>query len=203
MANIAAIPSVGKSLATYLDRAYRASTFPEGLTQPNCSFRLMSVGDLKAASIDVAIDSAEVLILLYRVNMNEHLRTSGRPAAPDMDPPPLSVDLHYLLCFWAGSAEIEQLVLSWTLRQMHETPVLDASVLSSEAAWASDDVIQLIPEEITNEDLMRLWDALEPNYRLSLSYIARVIRIDPDETQPHRRVVSTRFNYSLPGPATP
>ena len=198
MANIAAIRSAGSSLATYLDRAYRATNFPDGVNRPNCTFSLTTIGGLQAANINVANGSAHVLILLYRVSMNQHMRTSGRPVRPDMDPPPLSVDLHYLLSFWAGGAEIEQLILAWTLRQMHQTPVLDPSILSQEAAWAADDVIQLIPEEISNEDLMRIWDALEPHYRLSLSYIARVVRIDPDETPDHRRVVASRFNFAVP-----
>jgi hypothetical protein len=45
---------------------------------------------------------------------------------------------------------------------------------------------------------MRIWDALEPDYRLSLSYIARVVRIDPDETIEGREVVATRFNVAVP-----
>jgi hypothetical protein len=198
MANIAAISSVGSSLATYLDRAYRAATFPDGVTRPNCRFDLLSIGGLLAGSINVTNDSAQVVILLYRASMNQHMRTAGRVARPAMEPPPLSVDLHYLVTFWAGSAEIEQLVLAWTLRQLHETPVLDASILSQEAAWPAEDVVQLIPEEISNEDMMRIWDGLEPHYRLSLAYIARVVRIDPDEATDHRRVVATRFLYATP-----
>ena len=84
------------------------------------------------------------------------------------------------------------------MRQLHQVPVLDASILSADASWAADDVIQLIPEEISTEDLMRVWDAIEPAYRLSLSYIARVVRIDPDQTTAHRPVVATRVNYAVP-----
>lgn len=198
MANIAAIRSVGASLATYLDRAYRSSTFPGGVTRPNCTFSLMPIGGLRDSDISTANDSAEVVILLHRVSMNEHMRTSGRPLNPDMAPPPVSVNLHYLLSFWAGSADSEQLVLAWTLRQMHQTPVLDPSILSQEAAWSPDDVIQLIPEELSTDDLMRIWDTLDPDYRLSLSYIARVVRIDPDAVAEHRRVVAARFDYAVP-----
>ena len=198
MANIAAIPSVGTSLATYLTRAYIPAVFPEDVTKPSCTFEQLSIGGLRNENVDVPGDSVRVLIFLYRVSMNEHMRTSGRPTDPDMNPAPLSVDLHYLVTFWAGSAENEQLLLAWTLRQMHETPVLDGSILSDEAGWAPDDVIHLIPEEISNEDLMRIWDTVEPNYRLSLSYIARIVRIDPTETRDHLRVAATRFNYGVP-----
>lgn len=199
MANLAAVRSVGTSLATYLDRAYRSTDFPEGVNRPTCTFALASPGSLRAADVNVDNGAVQVLLLLYRVGMNAHLRSAGRPASPDMDPPPLSIDLHYLVSFWAGAAEGEALVLAWTMRQLHETPVLDASILGADAAWAPDDVVQLIPEEISNEDLMRIWDALEPRYRLSLSYIARVVRIDPDAPAVGRRTVATRFDYALPG----
>jgi hypothetical protein len=39
---------------------------------------------------------------------------------------------------------------------------------------------------------MRIWDALEPSYRLSVSYIARVVRIDGDASR-GLPVVATRY----------
>ncbi len=38
-----------------------------------------------------------------------------------------------------------------------------------------------MPAELSTEDVMRIWDAIEPAYRLSASYVARVVRIEPDE----------------------
>jgi hypothetical protein len=198
MANIAAIRSVGNSLATYLDQAYRNAAFPPGVTKPGCTFALRSIGGLTAASVTLTESTVVVLIFLYRASMNQHLRNVGRLADPSARPVPTSVDLHYLLTFWAQSGENEQLVLAWTMRQLHQVPVLDASVLSADAAWATEDVVQLIPEEISNEDLMRIWNALQPDYRLSLSYIARVVRIDPDVVEGGRNVVATRMDYALP-----
>jgi hypothetical protein len=46
---------------------------------------------------------------------------------------------------------------------------------------------------------MRIWDTLEPDYRLSLSYIARVVRIDPAEVREERQVVATRTDIAVPG----
>ena len=43
---------------------------------------------------------------------------------------------------------------------------------------------------------MRIWDALTPSYRLSVSYVARLVRIDPDSDDAQfRPVVSGRFGY--------
>ena len=200
MANIAAIRSVGTSLATYLNNAYRDSDFPPNVSKPECSFSLMSIGGVRAQDIQTGDSSVQVLIFLYRCSMNHHLRNAGRLSDPGMRPVPVSVDLHYLISFWAQSGENEQLALAWTMRQLHDVPVLDGSILSREAAWAAEDVIQLIPEEISTEEMMRIWDTLEPNYRLSLSYIARVIRIDADEPRDQRPVVATRFQVASPTP---
>ena len=198
MANIGAIRSVGTSLAAFLTNAYAETTFPAAITRPTCTFALTSIGGLTAQVLPPNEASVRVLILLYRACINQHLRNVGRVATSGDRPVPLSVDLRYLFTFWSNSAESEQLVLAWTMRQLHEVPVLDASILTGEAAWAPDDVIQLIPEEISNEDLMRIWDALEPDYRVSLSYIARVVRIDPDRLVEGRPVVATRFDVAVP-----
>jgi hypothetical protein len=198
MANIAAIRSVGISLASYLTNAYRETTFPPNVSKPDCTYTLTTIGGVRAQDIQLSETSVQVLIFLYRASMNHHLRNAGRLTDPGMRPVPLSVDLHYLMSFWAQSSENEQLVLAWTMRQLHGTPVLDNSILGREAGWAAEDFIQLIPEEITTEEMMRIWDTLEPNYRLSLSYIARVVRIDADELQDQRQVVATRFQYAVP-----
>jgi hypothetical protein len=195
MANIAAIRSVGASLAAYLTNAYRESAFPANVTKPDCTFTMDSIGGVTAELAPASDTTVRVLILLYRASMNQHLRNVGRTADPRMRPVPLSVDLHFLVSFWAKSADNEHLALAWTMRQLHDVPVLDSSILSREAAWTSEDVIQLIPEEIETEEMMRIWDTLEPKYRLSLSYIARVVRIDPDEVHEQRPVVATRFDF--------
>jgi hypothetical protein len=198
MANIGAIRSVGGSLATYLDHAYRASVFPQSVIKPACTFSLRPVAALRTDEIAVNDTSVQVVMTLYRASINQHLRNVGRATDPGTRPVPLSVDLRYLFSFWATTADNEQNVLAWTMRQLHMVPVLDGSILSAEAGWTSEDVIQLIPEEISNEDLMRMWDAFEPDYRLSLSYIARIIRIDPDEQVEGQPVVARRFDYSVP-----
>lgn len=198
MANIAAIRSVGTSLATYLTNAYRDTTFPPNVAKPDVTFTLTSIGGVRTEEIPGSDTSVRVLIFLYRASMNQYLRNAGRQTDPGMRPVPLSVDLHYLFSFWAESGENEQLALAWTMRQLHEVPVLDTSILSREAAWAPDDLIHLIPEEISTEDMMRIWDTLEPDYRLSLSYIARVVRINPDRIRDEREVVATRIDYAVP-----
>jgi hypothetical protein len=91
--------------------------------------------------------------------------------------------------------------MAWAMRQLYQHPILDASALSPEAGWAPDEVVQIIPSELSTEDMMRIWDALEPPYRLSVSYIARRVRLDPDRLLDAAPVVATRFVHGTAVPA--
>lgn len=191
MANLHAIHSVGHSLATWLKNAYPAAL------QPRAEFRLVSSGELAAPDEPA---SGTVLLYLYRVTVNEHLRNTKRANDPSGSRAPLSLDLHYLVSFWADNALDEHTMLGWTLGHLHRHPVLDASTLSPEAAWEASDVIQLIPAELSTEDIMRIWDALHPSYRLSVSYIARVVRLE-GEASKAAAAVSGAFGYGGAGGA--
>lgn len=188
MANRAAIHSVGNSLRTYLQNSY-----PEELREDHpCDFRLLSSGELA----EIGDIGTTLSLYLYRVTMNEHLRNMRRIQDTSRQDIPLAVDLHYLLTVWADSALAEHTILAWAMREIYTNPILNASSLSGEASWGSEDNIQLIPAELSNEDIMRIWDALEPAYRLSVSYIARVVLIDADTSPAGLPVVATDFAWS-------
>jgi hypothetical protein len=82
------------------------------------------------------------------------------------------------------------------MRQLQLKPLLDSSTLSPEAGWAIGETVQVVPTDLTTEEIMRLWDALKPGYRLSVAYVARVVRIDGIGSADGRPVVATRFSYS-------
>ena len=201
MANLAAIQSVGISLARYFTNAYEHAQFPVNVDKPACTFALKTIGGLADKDVSVDKNSAQVIILLHRISMNPHLRNSGYLSDRESQPSPISLELHYLFTFWASSAENEQLVLAWTLRELQATTVLDQSILTKEAGWSQEEIIQLVPEDINTEEMMRIWDALQPDYRLSLSYLARVVRIDQESEKPNRPVVASRMNVSTPSGA--
>lgn len=187
MANLQSIHAVGESLRNYLRNTYPSSAFA-GL--PTFDIQLISSGEL--ATLDEPTNTLS--LFLHRVTVNEHLRGS-RPNHSTQIGVPLSVDLHYLMTVWANSALAEHLVLAWAMRQFHSRSFLDASSLSPEGGWQPEDTIQLIPVDLSNEDIMRIWDRLKPSYRLSVAYIARVVSIDVDLQEPGRPVVATRFGF--------
>lgn len=197
MANIRSIHSVCNSLVQYLHNAYEAYPLPMGPAgvtlqeEYPCNFRVLASGELEEAS-DFG---TTVSLYLYRVMVNEHMRSQPAARGPRDARPPLSLDLHLLITVWSDSAVAEQTICAWVMQQLDQHPILDVSSLSEEGGWRSDDVVQIVPTELSNEDLMRIWDALAPGYHLSLSYVARVVRIDPDEVAAGLPVVATRYRY--------
>ncbi len=187
MANIWAIHSVGDSLINFL-----RDTYPEPLrSEYPCEFRLISSGEL-AENEDMG---TAVTIYLYRVEIDKHTRNQAHSPRSSRTNTPLSLSLYYLVIIWADSALVEHTISAWVMSQLHQNPNLDQSTLSAAGEWNPDDQVHIVPIEMSNEDLMRLWDVLTPTYRLSLPYIARVIRIDQDEIEEGLPVVASRFVY--------
>lgn len=187
MASVYSIHSVGNSLITFL-----RNTYPEPLrTQHPCEFGLISSGELRESD-DMG---TAVTLYLYRLDIDQHTRNTPLPQRPWATPFPLSVCLYYLFIIWADSALVENTIAAWVMSQIHQHPILDQSTLSSTGDWELDDQVYIVPIEMTNEDLMRIWDAMTPTYRLSLPYLARVVRIDPDVVEEGRPVVATRHVY--------
>ncbi|MEY4755072.1 MAG: hypothetical protein RJA44_2747 [Pseudomonadota bacterium] len=192
MANIQAVHSVGHSIVTYLNNTYPAQS--GGATMPSCKFTLLSSGELAGPQDD----STRITLYLFRITVNEHCRSQRPERMSSGQQSPLGLDLHFLLTAWAGNARDEQLPLAWAMRQLYLHPILDAASLSPEAGWDSEEVIHIIPSELPTEDLMRVWDALDPPYHLSASYIARLVRLDPDVFESERPVVARRLSYGRP-----
>jgi len=183
MANVFAIHSVGHSLVAFLRNTYPAQI--GALTMPTCDFDLVSSGQL-AGDID---DTTRITLYLHRITVNEHLRRESRKSTKC-----LTLDLHFLLTAWAANPLDEQVAMAWAMRQLFLYPQLDISALSPDAGWGRSDVVQIVPSEMDTEEMMRIWDALDPAYRLSTSYVARVVNVDPDtDTVEYAPVVARRL----------
>ena len=132
MANVKSIHSVCNSIIQFLHNAYEAYPAPDG--EPGttmqdeypCTFRVLSSGELEPG----ADFGTSLTLYLYRVMVNEHLRSHPLPRASTDDPLPLSVDLHFLISVWADSAAAEQTICAWTMQQLHQQPIMDVSSLT-------------------------------------------------------------------------
>jgi len=187
MANIYSVYSVGDSLVSFL-----RNTYPDPLrTEYPCEFRLLSSGELEE---NQEMRTA-VTPYLYRLDIDKHTRNTPHHDHIKGVSRPLSLCLYYIFIIWAETPLAEHAIAAWVMSQMHQCTLLDSSFLSDSGGWKVGDQVSIVPIDMSNEDLMRLWDAMTPSYRLSLPYMARVVRIDPDSYSDELPVVATRYRF--------
>lgn len=171
MATYHAVPAVGAAIVSLLKSAQRPSEFV------NTTFALFRTEDFESG-----VENG-VSIYLYRAANARMSRTQPSQLGPDGGRRrfPLSLSLHYLLTAWGHDADHEQLLLAWTMRQIEDTPVLPSALLNqiSAGAFSERETVELILEDPPLVEVVDLWRGLRHPYRLSASYAARVIAIDP------------------------
>jgi hypothetical protein len=117
-------------------------------------------------------------IFLYRVEVDPVTRAGWASVGSFDGRAHLPLDLHYLLTAWADGAEFEHDILGSAMACLETTPILSGPLLHPSSAWQPNEGIQVGPEDVSTDNLMRIFDSLETSYRISLPYRARVVRID-------------------------
>ena len=184
MAGLAAIHSVGSSLATWLRNRYPASLAADH----GCSFRLLSSSEL--AQLDESPGEATCALYLHRIghdSVARHLRSGAGG-----DTQPLALTLHYFVTVIAAGALAEHTIAAWVARELHEHQLLDASLLSADAGWRRDEVVQILPDPLEPEVLARIWESFRHTHRLTLPYVVRTVCLDPSRETDHAPVVALR-----------
>ncbi len=175
MANYRAIKATCEAVIELLKRSWWTDMF----TTDTLSFEVYNVDSFDSPTVTVG-----VTLFLYRVEVNQTQRTL--PAPPDVMGQSrrrqLPLDLHFVLIPWAETASEEQEILGWMMRAIEDNPVMPSSFLNAnaEGVFADGEVIEIIPELLSHEEIFRIWDSLTVDFHICVPYIARVVRIDSD-----------------------
>lgn len=186
MAGFGSVSAVGKSLERVLNAAFLAEQ-PISNTLTTTAV-LVRTEDFENTPPNT-IPARALTIFLYRVDFNKTMRAAWSAVGSIDGRGHLPLDLHFLLTAWAPNAEHEHLVIGRTLQALESTPILSGPLLHP-ADWAPNDAIQLLLEEISTEAVMRTFDSLPVDYKLSIPYIARVVRIDTRVAAPSPQAVT-------------
>lgn len=120
-------------------------------------------------------------IYLHRVTIDPHGRTRQFSPQGDSNNPrqsELPVNLHFLLIANAGSATIEADLISWAMVELANHNQLDVSHIATlDEGWGDRETLNITPEEMSTEDLMRIWDVFESTYTNTVPYVARTVRL--------------------------
>jgi hypothetical protein len=182
MATYDGIAAVSKAIIGLLYAA-RAS-FPHG-PQPNLKlFHASDYDNPKRAGSGIVFPG--ITLYLYRVALNTSMRNASRQVRSDGKSyrAPLPLDLYYLLTAWADDVEMQQRLLGWSMRVLHDTPILPAALLNDHSPDVVDGVfregetVELTLETLNFQDITTIWDKLKPKMQTSSTYIARMVMIE-------------------------
>ena len=176
MADYRAIATVTEAVLQLLRSNYRPEDFDQEL-----EFKVFTAKDFTKPL------NAGVSLFLYRVFPNGVQRNPPSRIGVDGRPLPtlLPLDLHMLLTVWGREASLQHVIAGWMMRAFEDQPIFPAGLLNAvnPGVFRPDETVELMLTELTNEDMLRIWDTLVQNvYQLSVPYLARVVRIESSRT---------------------
>jgi hypothetical protein len=143
--------------------------------------------------------NARLSVYLYRV-AEDAVSKNQFPVPGNgnrLRPPPLVLDLYYLITPRLGTARDHHIVLGKVLQVFYDRAILEGGDLAGLIAGA-DLQLRVILNTVTLEETTRVWQAMEMSYRLSVCYLVRVVPIDSQREEFSQPVVSRTNTYGQP-----
>lgn len=135
-----------------------------------------------------------VTVFLYRIAVNPQMRNAPPRLLPDgkIAPPRLPLDLSFLVTAWAKETRDELRIVGRIIQVLQDSAEVGPADLQGNS-WEPDDSLQLALESLPLEDHYRIWDATTIPYRLSLTYVARVVGVASKEQLAPPPVIDARI----------
>ncbi len=187
MAGFAGIAAAGKSIEMLLNACFEEE---QPMPPPEKKTKAVLVRTVDFDEGGNSIGVPALSIFLYRVDFNKVMRAAWAGASAQDGRSHLGLDLHYLITPWGKNAEDEHRILGRAMQCLESTPILTGPLLHSSGEWDGGESIQLVLEEVSTEAVMRTFDSLPTDYRLSVPYIARVMRLDGRAAAPEGPVIT-------------
>jgi Pvc16 N-terminal domain len=181
MAGYKSVAAAGKSIERLINACFSSGEPVEGKATRAV---LVRTEDFKVAGGATAITFPALSIYLYRVEFNRHMRAAWSAVGSQDGLAHLPLDLHFLLTAWADNAEHEYQIVGRAMQCLEERPILSGPLLYPTGEWATGEAIQLVLEEVGTEAVMRTFDSLTAEFRLSIPYVARIVRVDGSTPAP-------------------
>ena len=169
-------------------------------------------------------EAAQLNLFLYQVTPNQGWRNTGLPSRDPsgarLTNPPLALDLHYLLMAYGGDDFVAEILLGYGMQVLHETPVLTRDAIRAalapqspvtggalppalQALTASDladqvEMLKIVPETLSVEELSKLWAAFQTHYRTTAAYRVSVVLIESARSTRSALPVLKHKVYALP-----
>jgi len=118
-------------------------------------------------------------IFLYKVLENPDLKNQPfrAPNLNDFQPPPLTLDLCYMITAYGTDETIKSRILGRAMQIMYDHPLLQGADLTGGLEGTAGQIkVSLNP--LSQELIVQVWQALEASMRVSVFYLATPAVID-------------------------
>lgn len=140
--------------------------------------------------------SALLSVYLYRVVENPFVKNqfpiSG--TGDRLRKPPLTLDLNYMITPLLKDPGDRQIVLGKVMQVLYDRAILEGADLVPPFDQA-DEPIRIILNPVPLEEITKIWQAMELDYKLSVCYVVRVTLIDSEIEQDAVRIVENSTVY--------
>ena len=185
MSNALAIGAVTATLRRLIDDGLNKGLNPEGASvttlPPDLAKVFGGAGDIEGAN--------RVNLFLYHTQLNAAWRNQDLPRQVkpgETAPPPLALDLHYLITAYerdpTATSVVPHRLLGRALGTLHDHPLLGAQEIK--AALPGSDLenqierVRITPHSLSVEELSKLWVIFQTEYRLSAAYQVSLVLIE-------------------------
>ena len=173
MASYQAIRAVSHALIDLLESRFQQA----GLGDEGFTFAIYQSENFNQPMV------AGISLFLFRILPNSSHRTPTGRIGPDGRRlrTRLPLDLYFLLTAWAQDASLQHELMGLAMRVLEDTPILPSGLLNAgaEAIFLSDESVEIGIAELTNEDILRIWETVtEDRYQISVPYVVRNLQVD-------------------------
>jgi len=177
MADFGAIASVSKSIERFLSACFTDPLAPVPVENATTRAVLARTEDFRDNGVGVLAPPC-LSIFLYRIDYNKTMRAAWSGVGSLDGRGHLPLDLHYMLTPWARDPELEHRIIGRAMQCIEATPILTGPLLTPAGSWAPGEGVQLLLDDVPTEWVMRTFDSLPVDFKLSVPYVARITRID-------------------------
>lgn len=175
MAGFKSISAVGLSIERLLNSCFKADA---GAFEKAPKAVLVRTNDFDTTINNPILVPPALSIFPYRIDLNRAMRGPWSSVGSLDGRVHLPLDLHFLITPWADNCEFELDILGRAMECLESTPILSGPLLHPSGSWATAEGIQVVLDDLPSDLVMRAFDSLSAHFRLSVGYVARVLRID-------------------------
>ena len=187
MASYRAIGAACEAIIRLLHQSWQPALFDNAPLQ----FKVYNTKDFTDQTVKTGVS-----LFLYRAAVSPIQRSSPAKPKPDgkLRRSQLPLELYFILTPWAQEPSLEHEILGWMMRIVEDAPSLSSGILNTllPDVFEAEETLEIVPGQLTNEEMFRIWDVLPGDFRISVPYMARTLRIDSELEVPAGTPVLTK-----------